>query len=100
MSLEGCVECVAKDAEIRQLKAEHEEILLKHAREQNVVLSCLEAATKELERLKGLLKQVDVSVEKLAYSKRLHIRAIEALGCHNLDHLQDELIQELQEAAK
>jgi hypothetical protein len=100
MSLEGCVECAAKDAELERLKAEHEEILLKHAREQNVVLRCLEAATKELERLKGLLKAVDVSVEKLAYSKRLHIRAIEALGCHNLDHLQDELIQELQEAAE
>jgi hypothetical protein len=40
---------------IERLKAQHEEMLLKHAREQGVALSTLEAALKEIERLKGLL---------------------------------------------
>jgi hypothetical protein len=41
--------------EIKRLKAQHEEMLLKHAREQGVALSTLEEALKEIQRQKQLL---------------------------------------------
>jgi hypothetical protein len=43
--------------EIKRLKAQHEEMLLKHAREQGVALSALETALKEIERLKAILRR-------------------------------------------
>ena len=44
--------------EIERLKAQHEEMLLKHAREQNIGLVTLEAALKEIERLKAEVDQL------------------------------------------
>jgi hypothetical protein len=50
-------------AEIERLKVQHEEMLLKHAREQNIALSTLETALKQIERHKALLTRAADALE-------------------------------------
>jgi hypothetical protein len=52
-----------KDAEIERWKVQHEEMLLKHAREQHIALSTLDGALKEIERLKALLTRAADALE-------------------------------------
>jgi hypothetical protein len=53
-------------AEIERLRGQHEEILLKHAKEQSIALSTVETALKEIERLKGQIDVRDTLVSKLS----------------------------------
>jgi hypothetical protein len=53
-----------KDAEIARLKTQHEEILLKHAKEQSIALSTLLTALKEIERLRALVGRAADALEE------------------------------------
>lgn len=109
-----------KDAEIARLKAQHEEMLLKHAREQNVMLNNLAQACNELERCEATMHDAQAEIErlkaantdlqreclsrgtKIADLERLLIQAADAL--ENVDPKWEgdmsQLIAELRKAAE
>jgi hypothetical protein len=56
----------AQTAEIERLKAQHEEFLLKHEKETNVLLTSLEQTAAEIERLKARLEEVKALITEMA----------------------------------
>jgi ABC-type proline/glycine betaine transport system ATPase subunit len=93
--------------EIERWKVQHEEMLLKHAREQHIALSTLDEAMKEIERLKVLLKDRMYELEEINELKALLTRAADALeeefGPGNTDLMAKDpwaLIAELRKAAR
>jgi hypothetical protein len=54
---------IAKEAEIERWKAQHEEFLLKHAREQSAAFELLDKALKEIERLNKVIAELRKAAE-------------------------------------
>jgi hypothetical protein len=50
-------------AEVERLKAQHEEMLIKHAREQHVALSSLDVALNQIKEQKEILKRAADALE-------------------------------------
>jgi protein subunit release factor A len=82
-----------KDAEIERWKVQHEEMLLKHAREQHTALSTLDEAMKEIERLKdkirGLEKLNQMTDEEVVMELKAEIERLKALLARAADALDN-----------
>jgi len=76
--------------EIKRLKAQHKEMLLKHAREQGVALSALETALKKIELVNALLTRAADALEN----------CLPALNAGVLKITSEALITELRKAAQ
>jgi hypothetical protein len=78
-------------AEIERLKAQHEEMLIKHAKEQHVALSSLDVALNQIKEQKEILTRAADALEK-----RMPIARV---GVEGIDDDFD-LIAELRKAAE
>jgi oligoendopeptidase F len=108
-----------KDAEIGRLKAQHEDMLLKHAKEQGTALSSLETALEQIQAQKELIESLsdhNVAAERMAHFKaqaleidglKAQIQMLQSLCARALYALEDKLavvpislIDELRDASK
>jgi DNA-binding transcriptional MerR regulator len=76
-----------KDAEIGRLKAQHEDMLLKHAKEQGVALSSLETALEQIQAQKEVIESLS---DHSAAAERMALLKAQAA---QIDALKNEILE-------